>query len=301
MKRFYITLVFLFILAALLYSSIRLYFYLTDGFSLSNIKSTSSYDPAWEVPPLSDEEKELVFDALNQKYYYLGKGCQTYAFVSEDGNYVIKFFKHKHLRIDWWWKYIPLPQSYQEFRNQKIKLKKAKLQALFGSAKLGYEKLPEETGLIYIHLNKGKTPLAHLTIFDKLGFKHHLNLEKLEFLLQIRALPVYPTITHLVEKKDIRSIKRVFQHLIDVLISRSQKGVADLDPAMIQNLGLLDDRALIIDIGQLMADEKIKDPKNYSKDIQMRSKPFIKWLQNNHPELVPIFEETLHNSLKGDF
>jgi hypothetical protein len=297
MKRFYYSLLLLALISVLIYLGGRFYFYLTDGFSLYNIKSTSSNNSAWDVPPLSAEDQKIVEKALDQNYYYLGKGCQTYAFVSADGEYVIKFFKHKHLRIDWWWKFIPLPSSFEDFRKQKIKLKRAKLYTLFESAKLAYENLPEETGVIYLHLNKGKTPHSDVIIFDKMGFEHQVNLDKLEFILQKRAYPVYPTIDELVKKSDIPAIQKVFRSLIEVLVLRSQKGIADRDPAMIQNLGLIDDRALIIDIGQFDVDDTIKDPKVYSEDIRKRSWPFIKWLTKNHPELVPYLQQALADTL----
>lgn len=297
MKKWYIIATALLLLIALAYISGRLYFHWTDGFSVSNIQSNSSYNAAWDIPSLSELESNKIANALDQKYYYLGKGCQTYVFVSEDGKYVIKFFKHKHLRLDWWWKYLPLPSSYQEFRTQKLKLKKAKLKALFASVKLAYDKLQEETGILYLHLNKGKSPVSQLVIYDKLGSEHLLNLNQLEFYLQLYAEPVYPIIKTLGENKNFSEATKVFDRLISVLISRSKKGIADLDHAMIQNLALLENRALIIDVGQLISDDKIKKPENYQQDIRMRSQPFIKWLKENQPILVPYFERSLNEAL----
>ena len=74
---------------------IRLYYNLTDDFRISNISyqmpSRSEYN--FELSPA---QKQIVDNALAQKYHYIGKGAQVYAFASEEGNTVIKFFKFKH-------------------------------------------------------------------------------------------------------------------------------------------------------------------------------------------------------------
>jgi len=47
---------------------------------------------------LSDQEHQELAQILNQKFSYIGKGAQCYAFVSDDQLYVLKFFKFKHLK-----------------------------------------------------------------------------------------------------------------------------------------------------------------------------------------------------------
>src|SRR5579871_1274024 len=68
----------------------------TDRFMISKITSNRPYDPLFEVTGQSGEAESEVRRALSQKYTYLAAGGQAFVFLSEDGNYVIKFFKQRH-------------------------------------------------------------------------------------------------------------------------------------------------------------------------------------------------------------
>ena len=67
----------------------------TDRFSIARIHSDLPFNPAWETAFLSAEKKAELRKLLDQKFHYLGCGGQCFAFASEDGSYVVKFFKHK--------------------------------------------------------------------------------------------------------------------------------------------------------------------------------------------------------------
>src|SRR5689334_14456085 len=68
----------------------------TLSFAPKRIISDFSYNPALETDPLSTEEQQQLDRILSQPFRYLSAGSQSYAFVSEDGKYVIKFFRMKH-------------------------------------------------------------------------------------------------------------------------------------------------------------------------------------------------------------
>ena len=69
-----------------------------QGFRLYKIESHLPYDPRWDVT-FSPEDLTQAKEALNQPYAYLGHGFQCYAFQSQDGKYVLKFFRHQRLRL----------------------------------------------------------------------------------------------------------------------------------------------------------------------------------------------------------
>lgn len=231
----------------------RVYFFLTDGFSVSNIRSELTYHSDWD----SNNYLE-VGTILNQDFNYLGKGCQFYTFMSQDGQYVLKFFKQKHLRdpimvqiAD----FIGLKDYAAKQRERKF----SKVDKLFKSCKLAYEYLPQETGVVAIHLNKTKDQFKDkTTIYDKMGFAHTIDLNDFEFVLQKAAQPVVGT-------------KEAVASMCQVVEDRCRKGIADRDPAFIQNMGLLPDgRAIIIDIGQLEKDDRLKDEETMRIEIQKR-------------------------------
>ncbi|MBS0605157.1 MAG: hypothetical protein JSS60_09020 [Verrucomicrobia bacterium] len=50
----------------------------------------------WGLPALTEDEQREVDRILTQKFTYLARGSQAFAFISEDGKYVLKLFKqHK--------------------------------------------------------------------------------------------------------------------------------------------------------------------------------------------------------------
>src|ERR1700690_2519160 len=81
----------------------------TTGFSLDKIASHLSYNPEWEVEALTERQREvLVQKVFSQAYYYLASGNQCYAFISEDRQYVLKFFKMQNLFPKGWLNSFPL-------------------------------------------------------------------------------------------------------------------------------------------------------------------------------------------------
>jgi hypothetical protein len=99
--------IFIFLVAvAAIYGLGRLYYRLTDGFTIGNITATFAYHPEWETTPLNVDEENFLEEALNQPYTYLAKGCQAYVFQSQDGKYVVKFFKYQRFRLKPWEEYL---------------------------------------------------------------------------------------------------------------------------------------------------------------------------------------------------
>lgn len=93
MKKYFKIFLVISLLVFVIYSSGRLYYAITAGFTISNITSDFAYNEKWDMLSLSNLEKERVNQILAQKFSYLGKGCQSYVFLSEDGEYVLKFVK----------------------------------------------------------------------------------------------------------------------------------------------------------------------------------------------------------------
>jgi len=87
----------------------------TDGFALSKMRSNLFFHSEWEVASLFPSEQEKVLSLLDQKYHYYAKGAQCYVFLSKDQNYVLKFFRHDHMRPSPWLSLLPpFFASYRE-------------------------------------------------------------------------------------------------------------------------------------------------------------------------------------------
>src|SRR5690348_12557384 len=113
----------------------------TTGFSLNKIVSRLSFNPEWEVEPLTERQRELLVEKVfPQTYYYLAAGNQCYAFISEDRQYVLKFFKMHRLFPKRWLNSLPV-FLLQRFEFKHETSNRLFSERIFASYKDAYEKL----------------------------------------------------------------------------------------------------------------------------------------------------------------
>ncbi len=262
---------------------------LTDGFSLREI--TSSLSEELPSPSLSADQRVRLAVILNQSFQYIGKGCQFYAFESDDGQYVLKFFKHKHLRPLSWLRALPLPAHFRARCEEKIAKREERVNNLFSSCQLAYEELSEETGVLFLHLNRLPLLDSPVTLVDKIGVKHKIHLDNYEFVLQKKADSLSVAFDGLSEDQ---ARKRV-QQLVKLVIGRCEKGIRDRDRSFAQNVAFCvgEERAVFIDIGQFFIDESVKQPEERQKDLQRRLGNLRFWTERHYPSLVTVFDEEI--------
>lgn len=289
------------ILLAMLYGAGRLYFHLTGGFTVSNISSDFAYQPDWEVRQLSVEEEAELKQALNQSYHYLGKGCQSYVFLSQDGQYVIKFFKYQRFRLQPWLAYFPPLPAVAQYRQEKIEKKRQKLDGFVKSWKIAFEHLKEETGLLFVHLNKTHTLHHQLTIFDKIGQTHRVDLDQMEFCIQRRADLLCPTLLKFKEQGDVQGAQQLITALLNLIISEYHRGLADNDHALMQNTGVVLGKPVHIDVGQFVKNDQVKDPAHYHQELFTKTYKFKIWLKEAYPELATFLETKLHEIMGSSY
>jgi len=252
----------------------------TDGFSRQRMESSLSFDPVWEVEKLDPAALKRVQTILNQKFFYLARGAQAYAFVSEDGLYVLKCFQHYRMRPPFW-SYL-LPSSFSE---TKITRRRLLLEADFASYKIAYEKLKNETGLLFLHLNKSDYLDQKVIFVDNLGIHHEVSLDNIEFLLQKRGKLALPTIEDLMKEGSLKKAQEAIEDLVHLTIERSKKGIFDKDPDFATNFGFHEGKAIQIDVGRFSLDPTRSDPEVYKVDLIHATDPLIKWLESHYPIL----------------
>ncbi|SRR5581483_9547951 len=265
----------------------------TDNFSVARIHSTLPYNSKWETTPLTEETQKELETALSQEYRYLACGGQCFAFGSEDGKYVIKFFKHKIRPPYSYLLHLSLPQILDKIVQRKKDKAFSKLNRDFLSYKLAYEELQEETGLLYIHLNKGQSLHRSLSIVDKIGIKHEISLDAIEFVVQKQGRLAPSHIDALMKKGDFEKARCALRAMLDTIVSRCKKGFFDEDPQIHRNFGFVGDKPIFIDVGRFVPDARRKDPAVYSADLLKITHRFRKWLSTAHPELVNILDEEI--------
>lgn len=257
----------------------------TDGFALYKIRSSLPFNPEWETQPPTAQEQEELSKILDQPFYYLAKGAQSYVFASADGQTVIKFFRLYHLTPPLWVTSLSFPLPLMPYKIRKIIDKQQELAKDFQSYKIAYEEMKAETGLLYLHLNKTDQLKKHLTIYDKIGIAHHLDLDQMEFLVQKKATLVYPSITRLMQTDGAEASKEAISALVKLLVHRSEKGIFDKDPDLNTNFGFLDKSPVQIDIGRFRMQEEKNNPKTDRDEIIRITDNFRQWLDCNYPPL----------------
>jgi hypothetical protein len=243
----------------------------TGSFTLSRISSQLKPESRWDTPPLPPHQLADLHQILNQPYTYLNKGAQSFVFASQDGNYVIKFFQHHHMSTPLW----------LQWRQKTVTKKHGKLCKDFDSYKLAFDILRQETGLLYLHLNKTNYLNKTLDLVDKLGIHHAVPLDQFEFLIQKRAKLVYPALQELMEQGQTENAKEALTNIVRFLAHRSQMGIFDKDPDLNSNFGLIGTEVIQIDIGRY----KRQKPHLDKDEITRITDNLHQWLMIKYPQL----------------
>ncbi len=261
----------------------RGYHFLADGFDIQRIQSDVYYDRRWDIVH-SDEDQIAMQNALVQKYTYLASGSQSYVFESEDKQYVIKFFKYHKWRTQRWLSKILM---FKKWNDHTIQKNLESRNNAFQSYLTSYELFKENTGIIYIHLNKTKGLHPDLTIIDKLKTSYTINLDQFEFTLQRKAVTTNQKLLALKQSGANMEALNSIAQLINFMIMRSEKGFSDKDPHLIRNFGFLGDKVVEIDIGGFHYDPRKNKDYFYDHELILVQSKLCGWLKQHYPELIP--------------
>lgn len=278
----------------------RVYYHVTDGFVEKNIHYERAADPKYEIA-VSPEKMGEIKEILSSPFYYLGKGCQSYVFEDKTHRYVIKFLKYQRYRPHnalSYFTFIPWIARQVEERTEK---KLSKIDNVYRSWKTSLVMAPDETGVLYVHLNKTKEFDRPLIIYDKIGLKHEIDLNAVEFLLQRKAQLLTTYLTNLVNEKREEEVLSFLQNMIDQMVDGFKRGISDNDYALLQNTGVADGHAVYIDVGQIIYNPIVRDPKVYGKELFNKTYKFRQWLRDLSPVVADQFDGMVAEAVGPDF
>lgn len=268
----------------ILFGSVKIYYNLTDDFRISNMTYEIPHNKDWDIPAISSHENELLTKVLNQKFYYLGKGAQSYVFTSEDGLTVIKFFKFKHLKPSLFLNSLSHIPLFSKYAKKEIARKSKKLNSAFKGYRLAYEIHKQESGLIYLHLNKTSDIQKNLTIIDKIGMSHEIDLDQNVFLLQRKGETLETVLRELLNQNSLSLAKSRIRQIVDLYLSEYKKGAYDHDHHVMNNTGFVDQEPIHLDVGHFSREESMKNQDVYQKDLAIIARKIDLWLKKNFPQ-----------------
>lgn len=272
-----------FLLVVLLFGSVRLYYHLTDDFRVGNMTYKLPFEAPWQVPTLITEEHQHLTEVLNQKFYYMGKGAQCYAFASEDQQYVLKFFKFKHLKPNFIVDFLPPIPPFRDYKQSCVERKKRKLISVFNGYDLAYREYRQGSELLYLHLVP--TDYLHLqaTVVDKIGLTRKIDLDQVVFLVQKKGDTLRTRLTHLFKHEHVQQAKQALASVLAMYIGEYKKGIFDHDHDVLHNTGFVGDHPFHLDVGKLNKDEKIRRLEIYKKDFEHVVWKMDRWVKASYP------------------
>ncbi|OGN64687.1 MAG: hypothetical protein A3E80_00330 [Chlamydiae bacterium RIFCSPHIGHO2_12_FULL_49_9] len=247
----------------------------TQGFRLAKMQ--------FEAPSFFPEARptEEVLSIFNQSFHYLDRGAQCYVFSSFDEKYVIKLFRASP----------PSPNPFHSFWKKKKKRTSfhTKIYRLFSACHIAATELPNETAIVYTHLNLTKETLPILRVRDPIGRKYLLPLDEYRFVLQKKADPFRETLEKAIQNP--HKMEQCLNSFYELLLSRVQKGIGNSDPTLSRNFGFLGERAVEIDFGSYFPDPRLSSSEGRKIEIHRYINRLEKWLEKNAPEWADYFDQ----------
>lgn len=271
----------------------------TAGLRIYELESSMPNKALWETAPLSLQEEQKIEQILSQPFFFLEGGGQSYAFLSQDGQTVLKFFRHDHpyspkrlleyVRFPFGW-----APAWDSLRLKLLDYKSRKdISPLLNSSKLAYDELKEETGLLYIHLNKTNAKFKKVVVVDRIGVHHSIDLDATEFILQKKVNLLFPSIQALMQEQREAEAKALIDSLILCLEHSCQKGIGNTDGALKRNFGCIEGRTLCLDFGSLIRDPSLQNPLKAQEEIIKKTARLARWLKKYYPTLYTCYQSRI--------
>jgi hypothetical protein len=262
------------------------YYAMTEGFSITRIEAPVSFPDDLSVQPPSQQTLETLTSIVRHRFRYLKKGSQAYAFISDDGQYVLKLFKLHHLKSATWLRSVPAFGFVRKYRDSLIERRKYRINLTLNSYKIAAERLPEECALVYAQVLPSSLYTLPATIQDSVGRTYTIDLAQHGFALQRRSELVIPCFERWIQEEDIEKGKSAIDSLVGLIALRSSKGIQDTDPDLHKNAGLLGGRAIFIDIGGFHECPSMRKTEEMKLDMKKVFSRFSEWLSRRSPELA---------------
>ncbi len=260
-------------------------------FNPSTIISHFANSPEWDVK-ISPHHDRFFYVVTQQQLNWLGRGAQAYAFETGDGKFVVKFFQIGRIKEDDVEKGF-IGELFSKESKEKRKQRLEHRREIFSSSKMCYEELPEETGIIYVHLNRTEDKIKGIKLVDRYGQSHRIRGDDACFVVQKKAKYLIQTISAHMDNGEFEAACARIDQIINLLYSVARKGFTDGDDALIRNnnIGFAEDKAIYIDTGHITRAPNINVRERMKYEFDVRLKPLENWLNVMYPKLAQYYSQ----------
>lgn len=268
----------------------RLYTYQNGRFKVAKILSPNL--------PISKPVPTEVDQLLDQDFYFIGKGCTCFVFLGKDRKTILKLFNHSRLHFKSLLSKCIFPGVADHLRIHNLYAKKRKAARkqqdfVFASCQLAEDKIPSETGLIYLCLQPNLYFLRKITLIDKWGFRHVIALNKIEFALQTKAEPFLQYLDQIKGSDD--KMRFAIDAFLNNIFQRCLHGIGDWDPNVAINFGWADQKVIEYDLGGFYLKPSLAYKEQWTREVFFASFGLQEWLKRYSPEHFTYFLSKLHS------
>lgn len=291
-KRLIIVLVWMLALGLAIYALNRWDNKITDGFSHTAILGPFPPYEEGNLTPLTAEERQQIERLFSQPFRYFAKGAQCFALESQDGSYVLKCFKQKHLDKTPTLRVLEQIPLLDEYVSRRLERRRKRWECMTVGCHVAYARIREATGLLYLHLAQ-TSDLPPIQMIDNRGILKEIDANQISFYLQKKGVPLREGFIAYRDQGDLDGAKQALHAVFDYLTYRSHCDVLDADPGYIHNLGWIDGKGTNLDLGKLVTCTWIKQPESLYQDLTMHLATLRDFFQTEYPEMVQPYDELL--------
>lgn len=277
--------------------------YLTNSedFRVSNIQYEIPYHPEWEVDEIDPVQGHLLGHILSQNFTYFGQGEQCYAFLSDDGNWVLKMFIFKHLKPS---PLLSLVPSVGSLNNYKLAIEKEKglqLESLLNSYKLAYDCYRPESGCVFLHFNQTQKLNKAVHVTDRVGRQWAVDLDPLAFVIQQRAVPFRDELDQLLSRGDLDRARYRIHQVFALYLRQYILGIHDEEKEVMTNNGFVGEKPIHFGVENLTVDETIKISESQIEHLVRVGLSISQWLEVHYPEYRQELVVEMENGMERVF
>ncbi len=269
---------------------------LNGNFDADDLVKPSKSGSAWDT---SSEKAFDIQSLLKQKFHYLGKGHQAFAFTSEDGKYVLKLFKPHYPHLEFWgesfnFTYIPFSKWLYKVVAKEAFAKRIKED--FISYVNAYTSFKDESLVEYLHLAETSDLKLPLQLFDKINVLRNFDSNTTCFLIQKKVEPLQVTLKNLLKEDKITEVRCVLEKLLHLLERRVELGFYKPTHKFHANFGCIGLEPYQLDIGNLLTPKDLGLAEGTQTiDLTTSVKKLKIWLGDHIPSLNAEVDEIVRN------